>query len=49
MTDKRQGRASALFDDAAFAEDLNRASEARRAAALLTTRFDLYNVYVIFV
>jgi hypothetical protein len=33
MTDKRQGRASALFDDAAFAEDLNRASEAVRAVA----------------
>lgn len=34
MSDKRTGRASALFDDAAFAEDLNRASEAGRAVAL---------------
>jgi hypothetical protein len=34
MSDKRKGRASALFDDAAFAEDLNRASEAGREAAL---------------
>jgi hypothetical protein len=34
MSDKRKGRASALFDDAAFVEDLNRASEAGRDAAL---------------
>jgi hypothetical protein len=34
MTDKRQGRAPALFDGAALAEDLSRTSEAGRAAAL---------------
>ena len=34
MTDKRSGRAPALFDDAAFAEDLRRASEAGREVAL---------------
>lgn len=34
MTDKRQGRAPALFDAAAFAEDLNRASKAGRTAAI---------------
>jgi hypothetical protein len=34
MSDKRTGRASALFDDAAFVEDLNRASEPGREAAL---------------
>src|SRR5215211_7065283 len=34
MSDKRTGRASALFDDAAFAEDLNRASEPGREAVL---------------
>lgn len=34
MSDKRAGRASALFDDAAFAEDLTRANEAGRAVAL---------------
>jgi hypothetical protein len=34
MSDKRKGRASALFDDAAFAEDLNRASETARVVAL---------------
>lgn len=34
MSDKRQGLAPVLFDDAAFVEDLNRASEAGRAAAL---------------
>jgi hypothetical protein len=34
MSDKRTGRASALFDDAAFVEDLNRASEAGRVIAL---------------
>jgi hypothetical protein len=34
MSDKRTGRAFALFDDAAFVEDLNRASEAGRVIAL---------------
>jgi hypothetical protein len=34
MSDKRAGRAPALFDDAAFAEDLNRASKAGRRVAL---------------
>lgn len=34
MSDKRKGRASVLFDDAAFVEDLNRASEAGRVVAL---------------
>lgn len=34
MSDKRQGLAPVLFDDAALAADLNRASESGRAAAL---------------
>lgn len=34
MSDKWKGRASVLFDDAAFVEDLNRASEAGRVVAL---------------
>ncbi|HSK49769.1 MAG TPA: hypothetical protein VK889_04650 [Solirubrobacterales bacterium] len=34
MGDKPKGRALALFDDAAFAEDLNRASELGRGVAL---------------
>jgi hypothetical protein len=34
MSDKRQGRAPALFDDAAFAEDLGRASDAGEEVAL---------------
>lgn len=34
MNDKRTGRASALFDDAAFVEDLNRSSDAGRVVAL---------------
>lgn len=33
MSDKRSGRAPALFDDAAFAEDLRRASEAGEEVA----------------
>lgn len=33
MNDKRPGRAPALFDDAAFAEDLRRASEAGEEVA----------------
>jgi hypothetical protein len=34
VSDKRQGRAPALFDDAAFAEDLRRASDAGREVAV---------------
>lgn len=34
MTDKRAGRAPALFDDALFAEDLKRASDTGRKVAL---------------
>lgn len=34
MSDKRSGRAPALFDDAAFAEDLGRASDAGEEVAL---------------
>jgi hypothetical protein len=34
MSNKRPGRAPALFDDAAFAEDLRRASDAGREVAL---------------
>ncbi len=34
MSDKRSGRAPALFDDAAFAEDLRRTSDAGEAVAL---------------
>ena len=34
MSDKRRGRAPALFDDAAFAEDLRRTSDAGREVAL---------------
>jgi hypothetical protein len=34
VSDKRRGRAPALFDDAAFVEDLNRTSEAGRMVAL---------------
>jgi hypothetical protein len=34
LSDRRRGRASALFDDAAFTEDLNRASEAGQTTAL---------------
>lgn len=33
MSDKRSGRAPALFDDAAFAEDLRRASDIGRKVA----------------
>lgn len=33
MSDKRPGRAPALFDDAAFTEDLRRASDAGEAVA----------------
>jgi hypothetical protein len=36
MSNKRAGRATALFDDAAFAEDLNRASDTGRQVALAT-------------
>lgn len=39
MGDKRAGRAPALFDAAAFADDLNRASDAGREVAL-TARSD---------
>jgi hypothetical protein len=38
MSDKRPGRAPALFDDAAFAEDLRRASDAGKDAALAARR-----------
>lgn len=38
MSDKRPGRAPALFDDAAFAEDLRRASDAGEAVALAARR-----------
>jgi hypothetical protein len=38
MSDKRPGRAPALFDDAAFAEDLRRASDAGREVALTARR-----------
>lgn len=34
MTDKRRGRAPALFDDAAFDQDLRRASDAGREVAV---------------
>jgi hypothetical protein len=34
VSDKRPGRAAALFDDAAFAEDLGRASDAGEEIAL---------------
>lgn len=34
MSNKRAGRAPALFDAASFAEDLNRASDAGREVAL---------------
>jgi hypothetical protein len=34
MTDKRAGRAPALFDDALFAEDMKRASDTGREVAL---------------
>ncbi len=34
MSDKRAGRAPALFDDAAFGEDLQRAGDAGREVAL---------------
>lgn len=34
MSDKRPGRAPALFDDAAFAEDLRRASDGGQEVAL---------------
>jgi hypothetical protein len=34
MSDKRRGRAPALFDDAAFAEDLRRAGDSGRGVAL---------------
>lgn len=36
MSDRRAGRAPALFDDAAFAEDLKRASDAGQEVALAT-------------
>lgn len=38
MSDKRPGRAPALFDDAAFAEDLGRASDAGEDVALAARR-----------
>ncbi len=34
MSDRRAGRAAALFDDAAFVEDLNRAGDTGREVAL---------------
>lgn len=36
MSDKRAGRTTALFDDAAFAEDLGRASDAGQKVARAT-------------
>jgi hypothetical protein len=38
VSDKRPGRAPALFDDAAFAEDLRRSSDAGREVALAARR-----------
>lgn len=38
MSDKRRGRAPALFDDAAFAEDLRRASDAGEEVARAARR-----------
>lgn len=38
MSDKRLGQAPALFDDAAFAEDMRRASDAGEEAALKARR-----------
>lgn len=38
MTDKRPGRAPALFDDAAFAEDVRRASDVGEEVALAARR-----------
>jgi hypothetical protein len=38
VSDKRPGRAPALFDDAAFAEDLQRASDAGREVAFVARR-----------
>lgn len=38
MSDKRPGRAPALFDDAAFDEDLRRASDAGKEVALASRR-----------
>lgn len=38
MSDKRPARAPALFDDAAFAEDLRRTSDAGREVALAARR-----------
>lgn len=38
MSDKRRGRAPALFDDAAFVEDLRRASDAGEEVALAARR-----------
>lgn len=38
MSDKRSGRAPALFDDAAFAEDLRRASDSGQEVALAARR-----------
>lgn len=38
MSDKRTGRAPALFDDAAFAEDVNRASDTGQEVALAARR-----------
>lgn len=38
MSNKRAGRAPALFDDAAFVEDMNRASDTGRTVALAARR-----------
>ena len=38
MSDRRPGRAPALFDDAAFAEDLRRASDAGREVAFVARK-----------
>lgn len=38
MSNKRQGRAPALFDDAAFDEDFRRAADLGRAAAIWARR-----------
>lgn len=45
MTDKRAGRAPALFDDALFAEDMKRASDTGREVALAArAEYERYGV-----
>jgi hypothetical protein len=47
VSDKRRGRAPALFDDAAFIEDLRRASDAGEEVALAARReFEVQGVPV---